>query len=90
MSVSAIIIPDASIQHLSTLLKQRNEKNQFAYYLGSDKGAITFGGADMRFKKDFNEEFQWAPITEKNYWTIELMDIRKYKSNAVYRYNHLY
>lgn len=65
------------------LLKNRGEKNQFAYYLGYDKGAITFGGADMRFKKNMDQEFKWAPISEKNYWTISLMDIRKYRSNDV-------
>jgi len=63
------------------ILHQRGEKNQFAYYLGMDRGAITFGGADMRFKKNMDEEFKWAPISEKNYWTITLMDIRKYKPN---------
>ncbi len=35
----------------------------------------------MRFKKDLNEEFKWAPISEKNYWTITLIDIKKYKPN---------
>jgi hypothetical protein len=63
------------------ILHKRGEKNQFAYYLGMDRGAITFGGADMRFKKNLDEEFKWAPISEKNYWTITLMDIRKYKPN---------
>jgi len=65
------------------LLKTRGEANQFAYYLGHDNGSITFGGADMKFKKDINEEFKWAPITEKNYWTITLMDIKKYTASAV-------
>lgn len=66
------------------LLKNRGEKNQFAYYLGWDKGAFTFGGADMRFKKNMDEEFKWAPISEKNYWTITLLDIKKYKPQQVY------
>lgn len=60
------------------LLTKRGEHNQFSYYLGQEKGAITFGGADMRFKMDLNEEFKWAPIAEKNYWTITLKDVRKY------------
>ena len=60
------------------LLKNRGEANQFAYYLGHDNGSISFGGADMKFKNDINEEFKWAPITEKNYWTITLLDIKKY------------
>ncbi len=63
------------------ILHKRGEKNQFAYYLGLDRGAISFGGADMRFKMNMDEEFKWAPIAEKNYWTITLMDIRKYKPN---------
>jgi hypothetical protein len=67
----------------NNLLKNRGEKNQFAYYLGMDKGAITFGGADMRYKKNLDEEFKWAPISEKNYWTITLLDIRKYKKSQV-------
>lgn len=36
----------------------------------------------MRFKADPNEEFKWAPITETNYWTIALSDIKKYKNNG--------
>jgi len=51
--------------------------------LGSDKGSISFGGADMRFKKDLNEEFKWAPISEKKYWTITLIDIQKYPSSRI-------
>jgi hypothetical protein len=65
------------------LLKNRGEVNQFSYYLGHDNGSITFGGADMRFKKNIDDEFQWAPISEKNYWTITLLDIKKYKNNKV-------
>lgn len=34
----------------------------------------------MRFKQNINEEFKWSPITEKNYWTITLIDIKKYKN----------
>lgn len=64
-----------------SLLIKKGEKNQFAYYLGHDRGSISFGGADMKFKKDLNEEFKWAPITERNYWTIDLLDIKKYKKN---------
>jgi len=63
------------------LLHKRGEKNQFSYYLGIDRGAIIFGGADMRFKQNINEEFKWSPITEKNYWTITLIDIKKYKNH---------
>ena len=64
------------------LVKHRNEKNQFAYYLGAKKGSISFGGADMRFKKNLNEEFKWAPISERNYWTFTLLDIKKYEKNV--------
>lgn len=58
------------------LLTNKAEKNQFAYYLGPEKGAITFGGADMKFKKSVHDEFLWAPISEENYWTISLLDVR--------------
>ena len=64
------------------LLHKRNEKNQFSYYLGLDRGAITFGGADMKFKKNMDDEFKWAPIIEKNYWTITILDIKKYKNDV--------
>lgn len=64
------------------LLKTRGEANQFAYYLGHDNGSISFGGADMKFKNDINEEFKWAPIAEKNYWTITLLDIKKYHTSG--------
>ena len=63
------------------LLVNKHEKNQFAYFLGKETGAITFGGADMRFKADRNEEFQWAPIKEENYWTISVKDVRKEYNN---------
>ena len=59
------------------LLQKKREKNQFSYYLGPDTGAISFGGADMRFKAKLDEEFLWTPIAEENYWTISLIDIKK-------------
>ena len=58
-------------------LTKLNEANQFAYYLGPDQGALTFGGADMRYKENIHDEFQWVPITEENYWTVDLINIRK-------------
>lgn len=70
------------------LLVNKGEKNQFAYYLGMEKGAITLGGADMKYKKDLNEEFKWAPTIDNNYWTISLIDIRKYKPNRVNIYKY--
>lgn len=72
-------VVDSIIQQ--ELLHKKQEKNQFAYYLGNDRGAITFGGADMKYKLDMNEEFKWAPIAERNYWTVTLIDIRKYYYN---------
>lgn len=30
------------------LLEKRGEKNQFAWYLGPNRGSVIFGGADMR------------------------------------------
>jgi hypothetical protein len=65
------------------LLHSKGEKNQFAYYLGMNNGAITitFGGVDMKYKLDMNEEFKWASISERNDRTITLIDIHKYTKN---------
>ena len=65
------------------ILTSKGEKNQFAYYLGADKGAISFGGADMKYKRSLDEEFVWAPISEENYWTISLIDVRKEESTRL-------
>lgn len=69
------------------LLKKRGESNQFAYYLGHENGNISFGGANMIYKLNMDEEFKWAPIVEKNYWTISLLDIKKYRKTVSYRVN---
>ncbi len=66
----------------NNILKARNEKNQFSYYLGNNRGYITFGGLDNRFKLNPYENIQWAPITEQTYWTITLIDIKKYFPNV--------
>lgn len=63
------------------ILTKRGDKNQFSYYLGQEKGAITFGGADVRFKLDLNEEFKWTKVTEKKYWTVQLEKILKIPKN---------
>lgn len=65
------------------LLSNIGEKNQFAYYLGIDNGAISFGGADMRYKRSLDEEFLWSPIIEENYWTIRLLDVKKTKDSNI-------
>lgn len=31
----------------------------------------------MKYKRDYDDEFQWTPVTEQNYWTINLTDVRK-------------
>lgn len=31
----------------------------------------------MKYKRSLNEEFVWTPISEENYWTISLLDVRK-------------
>ena len=31
----------------------------------------------MRYKRSLNEEFVWSPISEENYWTINIRDVRK-------------
>lgn len=63
------------------ILKNKGDSNQFAYYLGHDNGSISFGGAEMKYKLNLNEEFKWSPITERSYWTITLLDIKKYPKN---------
>lgn len=62
---------------LRNLLKNRQEKNQFSYYLGHNRGSIIFGGADMKYKRSMNEEFVWSPVIEKEYWTVSLKEVRK-------------
>lgn len=66
------------------LLTSRGEKNQFAYYLGPETGAITFGGADMKYKKNLDEEFAFSPISEENYWTINLRTVYKQYQDGSY------
>eukprot|EP00742_Colponemidia_sp_Colp-10_P000450 GILJ01000491.1.p1 GENE.GILJ01000491.1~~GILJ01000491.1.p1 ORF type:complete len:437 (+),score=60.40 GILJ01000491.1:76-1386(+) len=63
------------------ILTNAGEANQFAYYLGADRGAITFGGADLRYKRSPEEDFVWSPISEKNYWTVTLLDVKKIYPN---------
>ena len=67
------------------LLKNKGEKNQFAYYLGPERGAISFGGADMKYKRSVDEEFVWAPVSEENYWTIALYDVRIEENDGLSR-----
>jgi hypothetical protein len=31
----------------------------------------------MKYKRTLDEEFVWSPITEENYWTIGIRDIKK-------------
>jgi len=35
----------------------------------------------MKYKNSLNEEFVWAPVTEFEYWTINLINIRKVKTD---------
>jgi len=42
-------------------------------------GAVTFGGADMKYKDNIDDEFLFTPVTETNYWTIDLHNMRKIK-----------
>ena len=65
---------------IQKILTDKGEKNQFSYFLGPDNGAISFGGADMKYKYKIDDEFMWAPIVEENYWTISLIDVRKEKN----------
>ena len=50
--------------------------NLFAYYIGMNQGAVTFGGVDKKYiaSKD-DDKFRFAVVTEKTYWTIEIVRI---------------
>lgn len=71
------------------LLTSKGEKNQFAYYLGPDTGAITFGGADMKYKKYIDDEFAFSPISDDNYWTINLRTVYKQYNDGSYTQQQL-
>lgn len=71
------------------LLTSKGEKNQFAYYLGPDTGAITFGGADMKYKKYIDDEFTFSPISDDNYWTINLRTVYKQYNDGSYTQQQL-
>ena len=49
----------------------------FSIYLGNNDGALTFGKIENQFKRNPNEEFAWAKLGEKNYWTLDIVDIYK-------------
>ena len=56
----------------SSILKN----NLFAYYIGMNQGAVTFGGIDKKYiaSKD-DDKFRFAVVTEKTYWTIEIVRV---------------
>jgi hypothetical protein len=63
------------------ILTKKGEPNQFGYYLGNEFGAISFGGIKTAYKENPDEPFQWAPVVDNNYWTIQLKSVKKiYKS----------
>ena len=50
--------------------------NMFAYYIGMSEGAVTFGGVDKKYLADeHDDKFRFAVVTEKTYWTIEIVEI---------------
>jgi hypothetical protein len=50
--------------------------NMFAYYIGMSEGAVTFGGVDKKYLADKNDDkFRFAVVTEKTYWTVEIVEI---------------
>lgn len=68
----------------SNVMKDRNMKNQFGYYLSETGGTVTFGGIDNNLKRSPDEDFVWAPVTtEMGFWTIDLLGIRKEKALSV-------
>ncbi|CRG97354.1 plasmepsin VII, putative [Plasmodium gallinaceum] len=70
------------LDHLAheNILKEKNYKNQFGYYLSDKEGFITFGGIDKKLKKSPEENVIWAPVsTDMGFWTIDILGIRKEK-----------
>lgn len=63
------------------ILAQKGEPNQFGYYLGSEFGAISFGGINPVYKENPSQPFQWAPVVDNNYWTIQLKSVKKIYNN---------
>eukprot|EP00941_MAST-03F_sp_MAST-3F-sp1_P005790 g5790.t1 len=87
------------------------EHNVFAYYLGINGGAVTFGGVDPKYigetmevstadksdSEEVEEEteshtvtkkrafFNYAEVTDKGYWTIDIIDVELRGSDGVER-----
>ena len=55
--------------------KKTLQNNVFAYYIGHNSGAVTFGGVDQKYFSGTDNKFRYAAVTEKTYWTIELIDV---------------
>lgn len=45
--------------------------------MGYDFGKIIFGGADMKYKQNINEEFSWAPLINKEFYAVRLLSFKK-------------
>ena len=58
------------------ILTKKGEKNEFAYYLGNDVGIVTFGTPDKALMKNPDDEIAWVPISERKYWSVELLDFK--------------
>lgn len=73
----------------SDVLGKRNMRNQFGYYLSETGGSITFGGIDESLKRSPEEDFVWTPVTtERGFWTIDLLGIRKEKAISLEEMRH--
>lgn len=64
------------------ILTDRGLANQFAYYIDDGRGAVTLGGAncDLIVEPDAPtseciDRFQFVPVVEKAYWTIQISDV---------------
>lgn len=64
--------------------KKLLQNNVFSYYLGNNGGAVTFGGVDTRFFSA-DDKFRYAVVTEKGYWSIEIIDIELQVGNEAPR-----
>lgn len=72
------------------VLSSQGLSNQFAYYIDSNGGALTFGGANCELlvpkgtpAKECVSKFGFVPISHKTYWTILLDDVSAKYPNGV-------
>lgn len=65
------------------VLEHHHLANQFSYYIDDDKGSITLGGANCQLinygsghEADCISKFVFVPVSDRTYWTINMLDVR--------------